>query len=522
MRILGRRWKDGYLDETRLPGDYRIEVRVWARLAPVQGIYFQRGRDWRVVWNYLREIGVRQVLRKVLSRRKEALRNAKHVAVGAGVVLAADRDASIAVGETVAFVAPCHPPCVERLVLPPQLVRAFSTSLHLPNARLRDLSGSISGDRRAVSHVAGWSPHAGIALDPVQVQTLLGHVDALAAQASRRGAGRVRKVGSTVREYDPVEPSGRPRRRAALYGYGNYAKHVIIPGIRDHLDLVAIHELDPTQLGVRPPAGARRDTSPILRHNRGHDVAFIAGYHHTHAPLAATVLREGGTAVVEKPIATTNDQLAELTHALRISGGRLFGCFHKRYSPFNSLIYQDLACSPGDPISYHCVVYEVPLPPRHWYRWPSSRSRLTSNGCHWLDHFLFLNAYADVRTSAVTASSDGKDIIANAELANGAYFSMALTSKGSSRVGLRNHVELRTEDRQVVIGDDSTYRSETSSRVLRRATINRMVPYQRMYESIAKAAVSSQPGDSPEHIRISASLVLNLEGQLSHRSPSAS
>src|SRR5262249_57472786 len=69
--------------------------------------------------------------------------------------------------------------------------------------------------------------------------------------------------------------------------------------------------------------------------------------------------------------------------------GKVFCCFHKRYSAFNALARKDLQMQLGEPISYHCIVYEVPLPPMHWYRWPSSRSRLITNGCHWIDHFHF-------------------------------------------------------------------------------------------------------------------------------------
>lgn len=516
MRILGRRWKDGYLDETRLPGHYRIEVRLWARLGPVEGMYFQRGRDWRLVWNYLNEIGFRQVLRKVVSRRSEHLRNAKYVSVGAGTVLAADADCPVPVGSKVTFLAPCHPPCVERLVLSPELVRQVSASPVLPDTRLRDLSGGthrVAHD--ALSHVAGWSPHAGTTLDPTQVEKLLDHADTLLHFPNRPAYSRTRRLGSPVRECDPVEPLGRPGRRTVLYGYGNYAKHVVLPNVRAHLDVVAIHELDPTQLGHRSSTGARRDTSPNWRDSNDHDVALIAGYHHTHAPLAASALRAGATAVVEKPLATTSEQLADLSEALRLGGGSLFACFHKRYSPFNAFAYEDIGCSIGDPISYHCIVYEVPLPPRHWYRWPNSRSRLTSNGCHWLDHFLFLNNYANVLALDARSSQDGEELLASVDLENGAYFTMVLTSKGSYRTGLRNHVELRAGDRQVRILDDSSYISESPRRILRRHTINRMEPYKRMYDAIAKAAVARHPGEYPNQIEASTCLALGLEEDLS-------
>ncbi|MGH9894730.1 MAG: oxidoreductase, partial [bacterium] len=67
MRILGPTWKDGFLDDCRLPGTCRIQVRIWQNLAQLQGLYFVPPKRWRVLWNYLSEVGLHGVLRKVWS-----------------------------------------------------------------------------------------------------------------------------------------------------------------------------------------------------------------------------------------------------------------------------------------------------------------------------------------------------------------------------------------------------------------------------------------------------------------------
>ncbi len=73
----------------------------------------------------------------------------------------------------------------------------------------------------------------------------------------------------------------------------------------------------------------------------------------------------------------------------------------------NAIAREDLAAAPGQPMSCHCVVYEVPLPRRHWYRWPVSSDRLVSNGCHWVDHFLFLNGFARERSAEAWSAGNG-------------------------------------------------------------------------------------------------------------------
>src|SRR5207244_8304705 len=113
-----------------------------------------------------------------------------------------------------------------------------------------------------------------------------------------------------------------------------------------------------------------------------------------HADCGIEALNRNVLAVVEKPLATNFDQYERLRVALEKNPGKLFSCFHKRFLPFNDFIYQDLQAKLGEPISCFCVVYEIPLPPLHWYRWPNSGTGIISNGCHWIDHFLYLNNFS--------------------------------------------------------------------------------------------------------------------------------
>jgi hypothetical protein len=56
--LLGERWQDGILDPHRGPDEARIQVLAWLRLERLDDLYFQRPRSLRLVWNYVREIGV--------------------------------------------------------------------------------------------------------------------------------------------------------------------------------------------------------------------------------------------------------------------------------------------------------------------------------------------------------------------------------------------------------------------------------------------------------------------------------
>jgi len=516
VRILDGRWRDGFLDPARLPATSRIAVEVWVNVTVVDDLYFVRPSDWRLLWNYLRTVGVTATVRKTISRHRERLRNHTFVSVGIGTVMEADATtAAAAVGTRVAFVAPRHPRCAERVVLADALLRPVTQDWAVSSTQVVHLGLPDDVDLSAAASLAGWSPWSGHAPDAAEVQNALDAVEPACRTALSSSKRKRFRAGSTVAETSGPAPSepralGNGRPSAVLFGYGNYAKTAILPGVRDHLDVTRIHEIDPVQIGRL----SRRtqwawDTSGQGRPGLGHDVWLIAGYHHTHAPLALAALEAGAVAVVEKPLATTMDDATRLVAALEAGGGRLFGCFQRRYSPFNDWARSDLGVATGDPVSYFAIVYEVPLPARHWYRWPVSRSRLTSNGCHWLDHFLFLNGFAEVRDRQVFANGD--DVVMAVELENGATFSMTLTSRGSPRTGLENHVELRAGTRTVKIANDASYVAEDRRRVVRRRRLNRLDAYGRMYETIAKAIVAGEPGDSARSVAATTSLTLALE-----------
>jgi len=513
MRVLiGDEWLEGFLDEHRPAGAVRLDVRALATCRPLTDLFFVRERSWFTLWNTVREVGPVWLVRKVASRRKEGSRNAKYLSLGLGVVRESDAGSALAPGTQVVFVAPAHPRAVERIVLDAALV--------LPLARPRPaasnggvvvVSDDLSGVAGSWDEFAAWSAFASSPLDPARTRAML--VDAASALDNVSwSAGLTLPVpaGAAPRERDSERPS-RGGRSAVLFGYGHYGRAVVLPNVARVLSVDAVHEIDPTLLGTAADA-LRRDTAPIPRADERYDVYLIASYHHTHVPLAVHALNAGATAVVEKPIATTREQLGELVAALERTGGRLFAGFHKRYSPLNALALADLRTQGSEPIHYHAIVFEEPLPRHHWYRWPSSRSRIVSNGCHWLDHFLFLNDWSEpVGWTVSRGGADGEIANVSVRLANGAFFSMLLTDAGSARIGVRDYIELRSGGVTVTIHNGSRYVAEDRRRILRRTRVNKMTSYESMYRTIAARIARGATGDSVRSVRVSTALVLSVE-----------
>lgn len=509
-------WKDAYIDYYKSANELRIDVRGWVVLQKIEDQYFVRPKDWRLVLNYLKQIGIKAVLRKIASRSKELARNEKYLSLGIGIVRNADAEGQFSAGQPVIFLVANHPRCVDRVCVD----RRFAAAMDAVSHNLND-SELLFFERAAFSvpalfyEYAGWTEFSGLPVDADALKQALKAATAPLLNQVLKNAGAVvlpvdpRRPDRDVIKPPAVRENTEAQKSAVLFGLGNYAKVTILPFIDKRLRIQTIHEIDPLQIGPADNWDSPLDSSPMPREHEKYDVWFIAGYHHTHQPLAVHALRKGAYAVIEKPLATTVTQLQELESAVDPGFSRYFACFHKRYNPMNDWAIEDMNIRPGDPVSYHCIVYEVALPRRHWYRWPNSRSRLTSNGCHWIDHFMFLNGYADVRTKAAQRAKNG-DVSVFVELVNDAVFSMILTDTGSDRIGLRDYIEIKNGHTTVRMTDSSRYDSENRTKIIRRKRINSIGNYERMYRTISQKILAGQPGDPAKYLKSSA-LVLELE-----------
>ena len=517
--LLDGSWDDSSLDFHRPAKSYRIQVMAFANLEILEGIYFVLPRSAKLIWNYIREVGAAETWRKVASRLQERNRNHRVHSFGIGRVTEGAWGGRFSPDDLVVFFAPGSPACVERIVLPETLIdhaRDEDTTQLEPD-RLLYLETSTKPPPQSAwwERVSAWSEYSGFSFSEGDAPLIARGLHDFAkemdwSQSERLEIGTptpIQEVRSTLGTF--VAP-GRKRKRAILFGYGHYAKTNIFPNVGNFVDIESVHEVDPIQVPKDWGNVPCWDSSPVPRETEEFDVYFLAGYHHTHAPLATTALQRGAYAVTEKPIAVDEEQLSELLMAMEGAKGGLFACFHKRYSPLNDLALKDLDVELGDPINYNCIVYEVPLPDKHWYRWPNSKSRLISNGCHWIDHFLFLNDYSEVVSMKVAESPDGT-INCSVTLENDAYFTMVLTDVGSQRIGLQDYVELRAGPITVKVTNNAHYFSENRLRILRRTKINKTRPYKLMYQSIAEKIGNNEPGDTLTSVRVSSSLVLDLE-----------
>lgn len=492
--------------------DHLIEIDDWIIIKPIEDQYIEYQRSIWLLWNYFRKVGLKYLIQKVYSRYTEATRNRKVSGIGLGRVIENAEKSDLKVGDSVLFFATNHNDSRKIIPLNNQLTVKWGSAdssgmIKVKNSKRLEFPSSL------IKYI-GWSPFSGEHIDSDEISQAL---EDLKKELQTESVAVEKKSRNTPLEYSDrydIEPKSDSKPSAVLFGLGNYAKTIIIPNIKKNVSLKRVHELDPDQFnyfGEKPKVSL--DTSPDPREDLRFDAWFIAGYHHTHTDLAISALSQNAYAVIEKPLATTAEQFEKFNLALKNhSDSNYFLCFHKRYSKLNEYLYQDFNLIKGEPIDMHSIVYEIPLPDLHWYNWPNSGSRLISNGCHWLDFFMYVNDYSKAVEFDIWQPK-GSDLVVRVKLENCAYLNLSLTDTGSKRLGVRDYIELRKKGITAKIVDATRYTVENEQRVLRDIKINPLDTYKLMYEEITKKISDGSKGDSIKSLR-SSELTLLLENEL--------
>lgn len=487
--------------------EIRVSVQEWICRQSIKNQFIEYARDPWIVWNYLKKIGLYAVINKLRSRLSERKRNQKIIGLGVGLVLETPDNLSHLLNNFVLFFAPNQSSTSNTVVVSCYFIEPLPQSINNGSQPVFPPIDSIPSD---LLLYRAWSPYSGKKIDVYRVK------NALAAIARNIDVGRLANISTQQLVVDhcyfnDLNNLVESKPSAVLFGLGNYAKTVILPNIQRNLSLKRVHEVDPDQLeffGSSPKIDL--DTSPVPRDNHKFDVWLIAGFHHTHTNLAVKAIEQGSFAVIEKPLATTKEEYDSFIATLnRHLDHRFFLCFNKRYSELHDYFISDIGCPPWEPVDMHCIVYEIPLPEYHWYNWPNSGSRLVSNGCHWLDYFMYVNDYSPV-VDYRKWQPRGSDVIVQVSLENGAYFSMSLTDTGSQRLGVRDHIELRHRGVTITITDAAFYSAENRSRIFRRKRVNPLNAFTRMYKKISQAILQNDKGDDLKSLR-SSELTLLLE-----------
>jgi predicted dehydrogenase len=238
----------------------------------------------------------------------------------------------------------------------------------------------------------------------------------------------------------PVAPAKRGVLAVSAIGAGEFGVRVILPALKDAgADLRVIA----SRGGVSAARALKRfgfqrassSYTDVLADPDTNAVVILTR-HDSHARLTAEALRAGMHVFVEKPLALTLGELADVANAATASGRVLAVGFNRRWAPLARSVSDGMRGRSG-PASIIITVNAGALPADHWTRDPAAGGgRITGEACHFIDLARFL-AGSPIRAVSVTAARRGAviDDVATItlEFADGSFAHVHYLANGSRR-----------------------------------------------------------------------------------------
>jgi len=193
-------------------------------------------------------------------------------------------------------------------------------------------------------------------------------------------------------------------------GAGNYGGRVLLPvlancGAQLHT-VVTANGVNGAHYGKKFGFARTSTNAAEVFENGEINTVVIATRHDSHSRLAAKALRAGKHVFMEKPLALTSDQLAEVETAYEESSYQparpiLMIGFNRRFSSHIQRMKQRLMGVPG-PKSLTLLMNAGRIPSNHWTQDPEvGGGRIIGEACHFIDLARFLVGEPITRTTAV-------------------------------------------------------------------------------------------------------------------------
>lgn len=177
-------------------------------------------------------------------------------------------------------------------------------------------------------------------------------------------------------------------------GAGNYASRMLIPAFKKAgCQLHTIASSGGTNSVVHGTragfSNATSDSAEIISSSEINTVAIVTR-HNNHAQLTASALRAGKNVFVEKPLAMTHDELADVEKAYAESKQHLMVGFNRRFAPQIQTM-KKLLDSVLEPKAFVMVMNAGAIPAKHWTQdLEVGGGRIIGEACHYIDLMRFL------------------------------------------------------------------------------------------------------------------------------------
>ena len=207
----------------------------------------------------------------------------------------------------------------------------------------------------------------------------------------------LKRVSLNARKPVPVA-SQADRPVIGLLGAGQFASGVLAPALLKAgarlKTVVSPGGLHGWHVGRKFSFEAASSDVEVVLQDPEIDTVVVATSHRSHGGLALEALLAGKNVFVEKPLATSEEELRSLDDFLRQNERPplLTVGFNRRFSPHTERI-RDLLSSRRGPLAMTYTVNAGPISVDHWIQDPDEGGgRLLGEGCHFVDFMRFIAA----------------------------------------------------------------------------------------------------------------------------------
>ena len=248
--------------------------------------------------------------------------------------------------------------------------------------------------------------------------------------------------------------------QVGIIGAGQFARGVLLPALRKVPNCRLRAVATATGASGKHTAekfGADYTTTDYHQLLADEQIAaiLIATRHHLHAGLASEALQADKAVFVEKPLAITPEQLAEIAAIAQHSSRGLMVGFNRRFSSHSRRAYDYLAPRQG-PLTMNYRVNAGPVESDSWILDPEvGGGRVIGEVCHFVDLLTFFADCSPQQVQALqTLDSEDPSIQALLSFADGSVGTITYATAGDETAG-KERIELYGGGATVIIDDFS-------------------------------------------------------------------
>ena len=229
----------------------------------------------------------------------------------------------------------------------------------------------------------------------------------------------VASASSKAKQVVKLAASQSPASDAVIgfIGAGNYASSVLVPAFKSTgarlKSIASATGISSVHVGKKQGIEEATTDTKSLLNDQDINALVITTRHDSHAMWVKAALEKGKHIFVEKPLALTREELAEIIdlYSSMETKPLLMVGFNRRYSPHVQKLKALLASKP-QPKNMIMTVNAGAIPSDHWTQDRSvGGGRIIGEGCHFIDLLRYVADSPITNVSAVAMDSECKDSV---------------------------------------------------------------------------------------------------------------